>query len=292
MRPARIRRGYITGWLAVLAAIAFALPAWAQDLQGADDPVAAQPDDAAEADAADQTSAADVGHVEAEAADERSKRRRLGDRALRAGMRGSDVRHLQKVLTDLNFPTRVDGRFGKGTTRSVKRYERWKEDLLNGVVHKPQALRMKQLRRAEVRYRKHVFPVRGPHDYGSAGSRFGAPREGHTHQGQDVSAAEGTRLVAVHEGRVTTRQYQEGGAGHYLVIRGKDGSDSVYMHMVRRPIVAVGEKVMAGQPIGHVGTTGSSSGPHLHFELWTPRWYDGGAAYDPLAKLKKWDRRT
>ncbi len=286
MRLARIRRGLITGWLAVLAAIAFALPAWAQDVQGTDDPMAAQ------ADAADQGSTVDVGRVEAEAAGERSKRRRLGDRALRAGMRGSDVRHLQKVLTDLNFPTRVDGRFGKGTKRSVKRYERWKEDRLNGVVHKPQARRMKQLMRADVRYRNHVFPVRGPHDYGSAGSRFGAPRSGHTHQGQDVSAAEGTRLVAVHEGRVTTRQYQEGGAGHYLVIRGKDGSDSVYMHMVRRPVVAVGEKVLAGQLIGRVGTTGGSSGPHLHFELWTPHWFDGGAAYDPLSKLKAWDRQT
>ncbi|MBA2255756.1 MAG: peptidoglycan DD-metalloendopeptidase family protein [Thermoleophilaceae bacterium] len=207
-------------------------------------------------------------------------------------MSGSDVRQLQKVLTELNFPTRVDGKFGKGTKRSVNRYERWKEDRLNGVVHKPQARRMKQLMRAGVRYRKHVFPVRGPHDYGSAGSRFGAPREARAHQGQDMSAAEGTRLVAVHEGRVTTRQYEDGGAGHYLVIRGKDGSDSVYMHMMRRPIVAVGEKVMAGQLIGRVGSTGASSGPHLHFELWTPHWYDGGAAYDPLPKLKKWDRRT
>jgi murein DD-endopeptidase MepM/ murein hydrolase activator NlpD len=260
-----------------------------------DDPAAAQPDEAAVAAPADRdadAAAADAGRVEAQATEERSRRRRLGDRALKAGMRGSDVRHLQKVLTDLNFPTRVDGKFGKGTRRSVKRYERWKEKLLNGVVHEPQARRMKQLRRAGARYRKHVFPVRGPHDYGSSGSRFGAPREGHTHQGQDVSAAEGTRLVAVHEGRVTTRQYQAGGAGHYLVIRGKDGSDSVYMHMVRRPVVAVGEKVLAGQLIGRVGTTGSSTGPHLHFELWTPHWYEGGTPYDPLEKLKKWDRRT
>lgn len=280
MTLARIRRGFITAWLAALLAFGVALQAWAQGAPEADEPTATE--QPAEVEGAD---------AEARATAE-SKRRRLGDRVLRTGMRGSDVRHLQKVLTDLNFPTRVDGRFGKGTGRSVKRYERWKEDLLNGVVHKPQARRMKQLRRAGARYRKHVFPVRGPHDYGSAGSRFGAPREGHTHQGQDVSAAEGTRLVAVHEGRVTTREYQAGGAGHYLVIRGKDGSDSVYMHMVRRPVVAVGEKVLAGQSIGRVGTTGGSSGPHLHFELWTPHWYGGGAAYDPLPKLKKWDRRT
>jgi murein DD-endopeptidase MepM/ murein hydrolase activator NlpD len=99
-------------------------------------------------------------------------------------------------------------------------------------------------------------------------------------------------MVAVHEGHVSTRQYQAGGAGHYLVIRGKDGSNSVYMHMKGRPIVAPGEKVMAGQQIGRVGNTGGSTGPHLHFELWTPHWYAGGSAYDPLPDLLKWDRRT
>ena len=137
-----------------------------------------------------------------------------------------------------------------------------------------------------------MFPVRGPHNYGGSGSRFGAPRSGHTHQGQDVAAAQGTDLVAVHSGKVAYRQYQAGGAGHYLVIHGNDGADSVYMHMARRPIVAPGEQVRAGERIGPVGTTGSSTGPHLHFELWTQHWYAGGRAYDPLRKLQRWDSQT
>ena len=79
---------------------------------------------------------------------------------------------------------------------------------------------------------RHKFPIRGPHDYGSSGSRFGAPRSGHSHQGQDVSAACGTRLVAARGGRVQTRQYQSGGAGYYVVIDGaKTDVDYVYMHL-------------------------------------------------------------
>lgn len=221
-----------------------------------------------------------------------SKRRKLGERTLRSGTKGSDVRHLQKILTAMNFKTRVDGRYGAGTKRSVRRYERWGEPQVNGVVHMQQAKRLKARYRRGARYRRHVFPVRGPHDYGGEGSRFGAPRSGHRHQGQDVAAAEGTRLVAVHEGRVATRAYQAGGAGNYVVIHGKDGSDSVYMHLQKPARVKPGERVMAGQRIGRVGTTGSSTGPHLHFELWTRHWYAGGSPYDPLSKLRLWDRRT
>ena len=275
MRLVSIRRGFVTGVLAAVAAGGAAVPAQAQETTEPTNGVAEGSVAAAE-----------------EGDRDRTERRRLGDRTLRQGMRGSDVRHLQKVLTELGFETRVSGRYDRRTTRSDKRYERWKEDRLNGVVHKPQARRMKQLMRNGVRYRRHVFPVRGPHDYGGAGSRFGAPRSGHTHQGQDIAEDSGTRLVAVHEGRVTAREYQAGGAGHYVVIRGKDGSDSVYMHMLRRARVAPGERVMAGQSIGKVGSTGSSTGPHLHFELWTPHWFDGGEPYDPLPKLKQWDRRT
>lgn len=283
MKATRIRRGVATGALSALAVAAATVPAWAQE-DG--EPAATAPESAT----TDATASPSTAAGDREGRDR--DRRRLGDRTLREGMRGTDVRQLQKVLTELGFETRVSGSFDRRTERSDRRYERWKEDRVNGVVHRQQAERMKELVRRGARYRRHVFPVRGPHDYGGEGSRFGAPRSGHTHQGQDIAAASGTRLVSVHEGRVSARAYQDGGAGHYLVIRGRDGSDSVYMHMLRRPKVAPGERVMAGQTIGKVGSTGSSTGPHLHFELWTPHWYDGGAPYDPLPKLRKWDRRT
>lgn len=308
MAPIPLRRGLSLVLTLLVASLAAAIPAAAQDGPATSPaPQPGDPDstegstppgdatDPAEADA-DQPDAPDG---EDAAADEQgvestaSKRgsRKLGSRRLHEGMRGQDVRRLQRKLTGLRFRTRVSGEFGRKTKKQVKRFERWRNMAANGEVGPDQADRIKRLFRQGVHYRRHRFPVRGAHDYGGAGSRFGAPRSGHTHQGQDVAAAEGTKLVAVHEGRVTARQYQAGGAGYYLVIRGKDDTDSVYMHMRGPATVATGEKVMAGQRIGRVGTTGSSTGPHLHFELWTPHWYAGGRAFDPLSKLQRWDRR-
>jgi murein DD-endopeptidase MepM/ murein hydrolase activator NlpD len=141
-------------------------------------------------------------------------------------------------------------------------------------------------------YRAHMFPIRkASFSYGGAGSRFGAPRNGHTHQGQDLGAPCGARLAAVQGGRVVTRAYQAGGAGNYVVIDGADGVyDYVYMHMKGAGPLRSGQYVKTGQPVGKVGTTGSSNGCHLHFELWTaPGWYVGGKPIDPLANLQYWD---
>jgi Peptidase family M23 len=134
----------------------------------------------------------------------------------------------------------------------------------------------------------HAFPIRGAHSYGGELSRYGYAR-GRLHRGQDMAAAAGTPLVAVTAGRVSYRQYQSGGAGYYVVIQGDDGRDSVYMHMQSAAFVAPGQRVQKGQLIGRVGSTGSSTGPHLHFELWTPHWFAGGSSFDPLPSLNKWD---
>jgi len=139
--------------------------------------------------------------------------------------------------------------------------------------------------------RARAFPLPGPHDFGGAGSRFGAPRSGHIHQGQDVSGACGLPLVAAEGGTVSVNAYQAGGAGYYVVVHGAlSGTDYVYMHLVGASPLAVGQVVYTGQPVGSVGNTGSSSGCHLHFEHWTaPGWYQGGAPYDPLPELTYWD---
>jgi murein DD-endopeptidase MepM/ murein hydrolase activator NlpD len=217
-----------------------------------------------------------------------------GSRALYSGMSGEDVAQLQRLLTRQGISTPVTATYDSRTKANVKFWEAWRYQRANGRVEVEQAQKIRQVAASGAQYvrRSHVFPVRGPHDYGGAGSRFGAPRSDHVHQGQDVAAAHGTKLVAVHDGRVAYREYQSGGAGHYLVIHGTDGSDSVYMHMPRTPLVAPGTRVLAGEKIGAVGCTGSCTGPHLHFELWTPHWFDGGAPYDPLPKLQAWDART
>lgn len=139
--------------------------------------------------------------------------------------------------------------------------------------------------------RRHAFPIPGSHSFGGAGSRFGASRPGHIHQGQDVSAACGEKLYATEGGTVTTKAYQASGAGYYLVIHGAiTGTDHVYMHMKKPSWADQGTTLYAGQQIGKVGSTGASSGCHLHFERWTaPGWYRGGSPYDPLPELQYWD---
>lgn len=135
------------------------------------------------------------------------------------------------------------------------------------------------------------FPVQGAYTFGGEGSRFGSGRPGHIHQGQDVSAASGTPLVAPVAGTVTWKANQPGGAGIYLVVRGSvNGRDYVFMHLKRGSVlVSAGSAVAAGQQLAQVGATGIASGPHLHFEIWVGGWQvRGGAPIDPLPQLQRW----
>ena len=138
----------------------------------------------------------------------------------------------------------------------------------------------------------HAFPLAGAFDWGGRDARFGAKRKGHRHQGQDLPAASGTPVVAPHAGIVEAIEYQARGAGNYVVIDSDDEDyDFVFMHLRTGSIgVVVGEHVRAGQRIGAVGSTGESSGPHLHFEVWVGGWYVGGHPIDPLPLLKAWYR--
>jgi Peptidase family M23 len=132
-----------------------------------------------------------------------------------------------------------------------------------------------------------VFPVAGPHTYGDP---FGAQRAGHVHQGQDIMAACGTPLVAVHAAKVKFVGRQSL-AGNYIVISSDDGTaDYAYMHLRDQALVSKGDTVTTGQTIGYVGRTGDATACHLHFEMWpAPGWYTGGEAVDPLPSLKAWD---
>jgi murein DD-endopeptidase MepM/ murein hydrolase activator NlpD len=136
----------------------------------------------------------------------------------------------------------------------------------------------------------HRFPLAGPFTFGGAGARFGVGRPGHTHQGQDLPAAEGTPIVAPRAGVIETVGYQASAAGNYAVLDG-DGErfDYVFMHMKTGSVVVKqGQHVRTGQHIGDVGSTGDATGPHLHFEVWDGPWYDGGHPIDPLPLLKAW----
>lgn len=136
----------------------------------------------------------------------------------------------------------------------------------------------------------HVFPVRGPHDFGGAGAHFGSGRPGHSHQGHDVFARCGVRMVAARGGQVKFAGYHAA-AGNYMVIDGAGtGVDYVYMHLQQPTPFREGDHVFTGQTIGAVGDSGNAQGCHLHYEMWgSPGWYDGGAPFDPYRSLRAWD---
>jgi murein DD-endopeptidase MepM/ murein hydrolase activator NlpD len=135
------------------------------------------------------------------------------------------------------------------------------------------------------------FPVAGAYTFGGEDARFGAARDGHVHEGQDITAAEGTPLVAPVASTVYWVAFQRAGAGHYVVLRAADGTDYVFMHLLEGSITAAkGAALAAGQPFAAVGSTGASSGPHLHFEIWPDGWYSAKESrpIDPLPQLLAW----
>jgi murein DD-endopeptidase MepM/ murein hydrolase activator NlpD len=133
-----------------------------------------------------------------------------------------------------------------------------------------------------------AFPVAGPHTYGDG---VGAPRKGHTHEGADILAAEGVPVVAPEAGSIVKTDYQASGAGHYVVQRA-GGRDFFFAHCQSGTIaVSAGQPVGAGQLLCRVGSTGSATGPHLHFEIWVGGWrVPGGSFVDPMPQLRSWDR--
>jgi peptidoglycan LD-endopeptidase LytH len=115
-------------------------------------------------------------------------------------------------------------------------------------------------------------PVAGPVSFTDT---WGAPRDGHTHQGVDMMAASGTPVVAIVSGAITLADYG-GSAGYWQILSGNDGNQYWYMHNQQN--IVTGGSVSAGQQIATVGDTGNAAGtPHLHFEYHP----GGGAAVNP-----------
>ena len=138
-----------------------------------------------------------------------------------------------------------------------------------------------------------VFPVAGAFDFGGPDARFGAGRAGHVHEGQDITAASGTPVVAPFAGTISSTSFQASGAGEYIVLDGAHGRDYFFAHCLRGS-TAVRERaaVARGQVLCAVGATGTASGPHLHFEIWIAGWrVAGGRPIDPLGELRAWAGR-
>lgn len=89
----------------------------------------------------------------------------------------------------------------------------------------------------------------------------------HLHGGIDIAAPNGTPILAAKAGVVVISQYGSS-YGNYVVLSHPDGTRTLYAHMSQRSVSA-GDTVSQGQTVGLVGSTGSSTGNHLHFETWT-----------------------
>ena len=98
------------------------------------------------------------------------------------------------------------------------------------------------------------------------------------HLGVDYAAPAGTEIVAIADGVVTEKRWDGKGGGNILKIKHSNNYISGYLHLKGYAKgIAVGKRVSQGEPIGYVGSTGASTGPHLDFRIWK-----GGQAIDPL----------
>lgn len=86
------------------------------------------------------------------------------------------------------------------------------------------------------------------------------------HQGIDIAAPQGTTVLSAAEGKVLRSGYQPTGYGRFIEVEHPNGMTTLYAHLSRID-VAIGDRVLGGERIGLVGTTGRSTGPHLHFEV-------------------------
>ena len=200
---------------------------------------------------------------------------RLGSRPMRNGMRGWDVAALQFLLASRGYgPGGFDGGFGPNTGAAVRRYQSAAGLAVDGVAG-PVTLRALRQRRTyssgdPVRF---LRPVSN-----SIGDGFGWV-SGRRHTGLDYPASYGSRVGAAGRGHVVFAGWNSGGYGNLVVVKHRLGFESWYAHL--SSIAAwSGQSIVGGNTIGYVGSTGRSTGPHLHFEV---RRF--GTPIDPVPRL-------
>ena len=196
----------------------------------------------------------------------------LGKRLLTVGAKGYDVALLRVELALHGFPSgKFTSLYTSRTARAVLRFQRW-AGLPQTAMAGP--LTARALRAApEVSPRRLAWPVAAPviSPYGFRGARF--------HGGIDIVAALGTPVGSPGAGEVVWAGWRPGGWGNAVMVAHGDGVRSLVAHLSRVD-VHVGDHVRTGERLGLSGSTGNSSGPHVHFEVRVR-----GAYVDPITAL-------
>jgi peptidoglycan hydrolase-like protein with peptidoglycan-binding domain len=197
----------------------------------------------------------------------------LGSRAMVKGHRGWDVAALQWLLRKRGFkPNGTDGGFGASTEAAVRRAQSRYGLGVDGAAGSQTIAALKRGRgprrpstgqnassgvSGPIRF---LRPVRAPLTSG-----FGM-RWGRMHQGLDFGASAGTPVGAAGRGTVSYAGWNAGGYGNLVVIDHRLGFQTWYAHLATVG-VGPGQAVSGRTRIGTVGSTGHSTGPHLHFEV-------------------------
>lgn len=197
---------------------------------------------------------------------------RARPKILTRGAFGWAVARLQFQLAWHGFPSgRFDGRYGEHLESAVRMFQQWA-----GLVEDGRA-------GPGVFARLRTPPPKSPIALSppinvAPGDRFG-PRWSRFHSGVDYSAPRGTAVAAAGAGDVTYAGAMAGGWGRVVTIGHGADVRTMYAHLsdIR---VRVGQRVVAGETVGLVGSSGNADGPHLHFEVRVR-----GAAVDPLTAL-------
>jgi len=189
----------------------------------------------------------------------------LGARPMRIGKRGWDVAALQFLLHSRGFePGSFDGGFGPNTQTAVRRFQQAAGLGVDGIAG---PATIGALRGNRVISTAQGTPVRFVRPVpGAIGDRFGWIPPGRLHTGLDFPEPKGTPIGAGGRGTVVFAGFNTGGYGNLVVVRHRLGFESWYAHM---SVIAarVGQYVVGGTILGYVGSTGHSTGPHLHFEV-------------------------
>ena len=170
-----------------------------------------------------------------------------------------DTLHLKNIEFDNDFFADNDDEDSDSSVPADDLYNfLWSSERIN-----PYQVKIDSVPDTDIDLTGFVFPTASSHITSSFGPRY---NRGRFHYGTDIGLAVGDTIYSVFDGTIRIVGYEKRGYGHYVVIRHKNGLESVYAHF-SKVLIDINQEVKAGDPIGLGGNTGRSTGPHLHFEL-------------------------